>query len=147
MAILPWAPLFACALPTLGWAALGDTTVSITSDIQSLEASARIEPARPIRSTNFKTPTGTLIREFVAPSGVVFAVSWRGPFKPSMALLLGRHFTDYARAPRSPGSSRSRLIIEQPNLVVHAAGHMRAFSGIAFVPQLLPENVVEADLQ
>jgi hypothetical protein len=30
---------------------------------------------------------------------------------------------------------------------VHAAGHMRSFSGIAFVPQLLPQNVVEADLQ
>ena len=96
------APLFACALPTTGWAALGDTTVSIASDMQSLEASGRIEARAAYTVHELKTPTGTLIREFVAPSGVVFAVSWRGPFKPSMALLLGRHFTDYARAPRSP---------------------------------------------
>jgi hypothetical protein len=93
------------------------------------------------------TPTGTVIREFIAPSGVVFAVSWRGPFKPNMTLLLGQYMGKYVRAPRQAGSTRSRLMIEQPDLVVHAAGHMRAFAGIAYVPQLLPANVAEADLQ
>ena len=47
----------------------------------------------------------------------------------------------------APGSTRSRLVIEQPRLVVHAGGHMRSFAGIAYVPQLLPANVAETDLQ
>jgi len=38
-------------------------------------------------------------------------------------------------------------MIEQPDLIVHAAGRMRSFAGIAYVPQLIPANVAEADLQ
>ncbi len=141
------AQLFASAIPSPTWAALGDSVSSITSDTQTLEASARLDARATYTVHELQTPTGTVIREFVAPSGVVFAVTWRGPFKPSMTLLLGQYFGDYAHAPRRPGSSRSRLIIEQPNLIVHAAGRMRSFAGVAFVPQLLPVNVVEADLQ
>ena len=120
----------------------------MTSDSQALKASPRVATRAAFTVHELHTPAGTVIREFVAPSsGVVFAVSWRGPFKPSMPLLLGQSFAEYAHAPRGPGSTRSRLMIEQPNLIVHAAGHMRAFAGIAYVPQLLPANVVESDLQ
>ena len=141
------AQLFALAIPSLSWAALGDSVSSIAADTQTLAASARLDTHSAYTVHELQTPTGTVIREFVAPSGVVFAVSWRGPFKPSMALLLGQYFSVYAHAPRRAGSSRSRLMIEQPNLIVHAAGRMRSFAGIALVPQLLPANVVEADLQ
>jgi hypothetical protein len=139
--------MFASAIPSVSWAALGESVSSVASDSQTLKASARLDTRAAFTVHELQTPTGTVIREFVAPSGVVFAVSWRGPFKPSMALLLGQYFGDYAQAPRRPGSSRSRLLIEQPNLIVHAAGRMRSFVGIAYVPQLLPANVVEADLQ
>jgi hypothetical protein len=145
--VLLFSLLFASAVPSLSWATLGDSVSSVASDSQTLEASARLDARATYTVHELQTPTGTVIREFVAPSGVVFAVAWRGPFKPSMALLLGKYFGDYAHAPRRPGSSRSRLIIEQPNLVVHAAGRMRSFAGIAFVPQLLPVNVAEVDLQ
>ena len=129
------------------WAALGDAVGSVTSDSQVLAARAQVAKHAAFTVQELHTPTGAVIRDFITPSGVVFAVSWRGPFKPSMALLLGRYFGDYARAPRSPGSTRSRLVIEQPQLVVHAGGHMRSFAGIAYVPQLLPAHVTEADLQ
>jgi hypothetical protein len=128
-------------------AALGDAVASVNSDSQLLAARPQVVTRAAFTVQELHTPTGTVIREFVTPSGVVFAVSWRGPFKPSMPLLLGKYFADYARSPRSPGSTRSHLVIEQPQLVVHAGGHMRAFSGIAYVPQLLPANVAEADLQ
>jgi len=139
--------LLAWLVPAPAWAALGDTVTSIAADSQKLKASPRIATRAAFSIHELQTPAGTLIREFVAPSGIVFAVSWRGPFKPSMPLLLGQYLTEYARAPRAPGSTRSRLMIEQPDLIVHAAGRMRSFAGIAYVPQLIPANVAEADLQ
>ena len=139
--------LLAAALAAPCWAALGDLEASVSSDSAKLKASPRVENRPAFTVHELQTPTGTVIREFVAASGVVFAVSWRGPFKPDMNLLLGRYFGAYASAPRSPGSTRSRLMIEQPDLVVHAGGHIRAFAGIAYVPQLLPANVTEGDLQ
>ena len=130
-----------------GWAALGDTVASISTDAVSLKASPRIESRPSFSVHELHTPTGTVIREFVAASGVVFAVSWQGSFKPDMSLLLGRYFAHYASASRSAGSTRSRLMIDQAELIVHAGGHMRWFAGIAYVPQLLPAHVTEEDLQ
>ncbi len=141
------AQLLASAFCAPAWAALGDAVASVAADSQILAARPRAAPRAAFTVQELHTPTGTVIREFVTPSGVVFAVSWRGPFKPSMPLLLGQYFDEYARAPRRAGSTRSRLVIEQPRLVVHAGGHMRSFAGIAYVPQLLPANVAETDLQ
>jgi hypothetical protein len=94
-----------------------------------------------------RLPSGTIVREYLDASGTVFAVTWRGPFKPDLPTLLGRYFDSYASAPRSAGSTRSRLAIDQANLVVRAGGHQRAFVGLAYVPQLLPPGVSVADLQ
>jgi uncharacterized protein DUF2844 len=139
--------LLASVVSAPAWAALGDTVASIAADSQKLKASPRIATRAAFSIHELETPAGTVVREFVAPSGIVFAVAWRGPFKPSMPMLLGQYITEYARAPRTPGSTRSRLMIEQPDLIVHAAGHMRSFTGIAYVPQLLPANIAEADLK
>lgn len=139
--------LLAPVISAPAWAALGETVASIAADSQRLKASPRIAARAAFSIHELETPAGTVVREFVAPSGIVFAVAWRGPFKPSMSMLLGQYITEYARAPRTPGSTRSRLMIEQPDLIVHAAGHMRSFTGIAYVPHLLPANVTEADLQ
>lgn len=144
---LLWSLLLGAVYSAPSRAALGDTVASVTSDSQQLKASVHVSTRTAYTVHELQTPTGTVIREFVAPSGVVFAVSWQGPFKPNMPLLLGRYFDSYANAQRSPNSTRSRAVIEQPDLVVHAGGHMRSFAGIAYVPQLLPANVVEGDLQ
>ena len=38
---------------------------------------------------------GTLVREYVGQSGVVFAVSWHGPHTPDLSSLLGSYFAGY----------------------------------------------------
>ena len=139
--------LLAAALAAPCWAALGDLEASVSSDSAKLKASPRVESRPSFTIHEMQTPAGTVVREFVAASGVVFAVSWRGPLKPDLTLLLGRYFGAYASAPRSPGATRSRLMIDQPDLIVHAGGRVRAFAGIALVPQLLPANVTEEDLR
>ena len=93
-----------------------------------------------------QTGEGITIREFVS-AGVVFAVTWQGPYRPDPRQLFGRYFDSYLNAPRTADSSRTRSRIEQPELVVHSSGHMRAFAGLAYLPNLLPVGVNAGDLQ
>ena len=139
--------LIAGAAPVPSWAALGDAEASVAQDMASMKASRRIAVSGNYTTHELRTVEGTTIREFVSSGGVVFAVSWHGPFKPSMRMLLGAHFDQYGNAPQTSDSSRSRMKIEQPNLIVRSSGHMRSFSGVAFLPQWLPAGVTEQDLK
>ena len=145
--------LAALSLPALWWAApparaaLGDTIASVSTDTARLRAVLRVSGGANYSVHELTTAEGTAIREFVTPAGTVFAVAWRGPFKPDLRLLLGGYFDLYARAPRSTGSTRTQLAVDQPALVVRAGGHMRAFSGVAWVPTLVPAGVVPGELQ
>jgi len=130
-----------------GWAALGEPEASVSVDSGHFRASLHVAGRPSFTVHELRTPTGTVIHEFVSPAGAVFAVSWQGPYMPSMSLLLGQNFQRFANAPRSAGSSRSRLLIDQPDLVVHAGGHIRSYAGIAYLPQLLPAGVSEEQLQ
>ena len=139
-------PALWCAAPP-AMAALGDTAISVSNDSARLKASLRIVGGAGYDVHELATPTGTTIREFVAPAGTVFAVAWRGPFKPELRVLLGAYFDLYVSAPRSAGSTRTQLAIDQPALVVRAGGHMRAFAGVAWVPALVPAGVSSGELQ
>lgn len=140
--------LLLAAGPTApGWAALGEPEASVSADSGHFRASVQVAARPSFTVHELRTPAGTVIREFVAPSGAVFAVSWQGPYMPSLGLLLGQNFQRFANAPRSAGSSRSRLLIDQPDLVVHAGGHIRSYAGLAYLPQLLPAGVSEEQLQ
>ena len=139
-------PALWCAAPP-AMAALGDTAVSVSNDSARFKASLRVVGGASYDVHELATPTGTTIREFVAPAGTVFAVAWRGPFKPDLRVLLGSYFNLYASAPRSAGSTRSHLAIDQQTLIVRAGGHMRAFSGLAWVPELVPAGVNPGELQ
>ena len=136
-----------CSAPAPVRAALGDTETSVSTDMARFKASRRITTHGSFTVHQLQTAENSIIREYISPAGAVFAVSWQGPYKPSMRLLLGPHFDHYASAPRTAGSTRSQLRIDQPNLVVHAVGHIRYFAGVAFVPQLMPADVTEKDLQ
>lgn len=92
-------------------------------------------------------PTGTAVREYVAPSGKVFAVVWEGPVLPDLQQLLGNYFPQYFAVANSGKAGRGPLTIEQPDLVVQSSGRMRAFFGKAYVPQLLPQGVSMDEIQ
>jgi hypothetical protein len=95
-------------------------------------------------------PTGTVVREFVAPSGTVFAVSWHGPFVPDLRQLLGSYFpalVEAAQARRPRGPAHRGLLLQTPGFVVEAGGHMRALFGRAYVPELVPAGLDPSQLQ
>ena len=79
--------LLAACCVTPANAALGDTLATVGADFQQLEAGARGAARTDFSVHELRTPAGTVIREYVGASGVVFAVSWQGPAKPSMPRL------------------------------------------------------------
>ncbi|MBJ6800880.1 DUF2844 domain-containing protein [Geomonas propionica] len=87
--------------------------------------------------------TATTVREYVAPSGVVFAVAWNGLVHPDLKVLLGNYHSDYRKglshAARQPGRRGAKVATER--LVVETWGHMRNLQGRAYLPELLPEGV------
>jgi hypothetical protein len=52
---------------------------------------------------------GTVVKEFVSPAGIVFAVSWQGPSLPNLVQLLGNYFPQFSRqrAPAFAGMGQS----------------------------------------
>jgi hypothetical protein len=136
------------ALPTIAFAALGDNENSIQADQAQMRASVRItrNPAYDVHE--LQAPTGHTIREYVSPSGTVFGVAWQGPSKPDLRQLLGAHFDEFVQASEQmQRHGHGPLVIELPDLVVVSAGHMRAFSGKAYLPQVLPTGTRADDIQ
>ena len=95
---------------------------------------------------------GGLVREFENARGQVFAVTWSGPGKPDLRVLLGRHFATLQQgSPRlGAGAGRAGLrdpvLVSQPDLQIQTSGHMGWFDGVAFVPSLAPAGFATADL-
>jgi hypothetical protein len=136
------------SLPSL--AALGGDADSVEADRAHMNATLTTTKTDAYTMHEISHPNGTLIREYVSPSGRVFGVAWHGSFIPDMRQLLGTYFQQYeaaAKAARAARRGRGPLNIQQPNLVFQNGGHMRAFSGRAYDPGLLPQGVSANDIR
>jgi Protein of unknown function (DUF2844) len=136
------------SLPAL--ASLGGSIDSVQSDQAQMRATTTISAGAAYTVHEMKAPAGTVVREYVSPAGRVFGVSWQGPFIPDLQQLLGDHFERYAAAAKAQREShvgRRPLNIQEPGLVVQTAGHMRAYSGRAYDPGLLPAGVTANDVR
>ncbi len=90
-----------------------------------------------VQTQTVQTVQGDTVVEYADASGMVFAVTWRGPFSPNLAQILGTYFGAYIQATHvvrglTDASSQSA------DIVVHSHGHMRNFDGVAWVPALVP---------
>jgi hypothetical protein len=137
------AAAFAAALsPSLAGATLGEPELSVQTDAAQLQASIKTAEDRALyRVHEIQLPSGTLLREFAAADGNVFAVAWNGPFMPNLRQAFGKYFDIYVAAPKSRISDRKHVQVHQPDLVVEARGHTRAFAGRAYLPTALPVGV------
>ena len=133
--------LFMAALCAPVFAALGGDGASVDSDVSRMKGSLRMTSSAAFTVHEITTPYGTVVREYVSPADKVFAVSWRGPVIPDLRQVLGGYYGQYLQATDAPHAGGHRhLSIEQPGLVVQSSGHMRAFFGRAWAPDLLPQN-------
>ncbi len=130
----------ACALPFAAHATLGQNVSSVDSDQTRLHAVARAATTQSAYSVNLLTlPSGTVVREYVAPSGIVFGVAWEGPTLPDLKSMLGSSFDTYVSATTTRRGTP--LAVSSSDLVVYSSGHLRAFAGHAYLPQAVPTGV------
>jgi hypothetical protein len=138
--------LLAPAVSTPVFAALGADAASIETDRAKMKGESRVSSVAGYSVSELQLPSGTVVREYVSAEGKVFAVTWHGPAMPDLAQTLGTYFEQYKAAAATPHAGHHHLSVEQPEFVAHVGGHMRAWSGQAYVPALLPPNFSVDDI-
>jgi hypothetical protein len=135
-------------IPVPAIAALGEDVASVQADQAHMKAASRKIGAVGSYSVHeMLSPAGAAVREYVSSTGKVFAVTWKGPYQPDIRQLLGKYFTDYSQGAKASHAHHRHLSIQQPGLVIQSSGHMRAFAGRAYIPQLLPEGMAIEEIQ
>jgi hypothetical protein len=120
---------------------------SVEADQQQMNAKRAVQASGKYSVHEITTPYGTVVREYVSPDGKVFGVAWRGPFLPNFQQILGAYYGKFvqgaqdARTEQPRRSRNATLTVEKPELVVHSAGHTRAYAGHAYVPGMVPQGV------
>jgi hypothetical protein len=136
----------AVLIPCLASAALGEPEASVLADSAQLQGSIKESDQGSYRLHEIQLTSGTLVREYAGLDGIVFAITWHGPYVPNLRQVLGRYFDAYVGAARAPHADHHHLRVEQGDLVVEASGHMRAFNGRAYLPQAIPAGLSIGDL-
>jgi hypothetical protein len=128
-------------------ATLGEDASSVPADQTRLQAGLEVVSTAKFAVHRLRLPSGTTIKEYVSPAGMVFAVSWQGPEMPDLQQVLGRYFAAYVDALKSQGAGGVARAAERSGLVVQTGGHMRAFFGRAYVASMLPRGVSAEEIQ
>jgi hypothetical protein len=140
-------------LPIRASAALGGDVGSVVTDQQQMKATRAVRANTRYTVHEITTPYGTIVREYVSPDGKVFGVAWRGPFLPDLQQILGSYYGQFvqgsqeARAAQPRRSRNVPLTVEQPELVLHSGGRMRAYAGHAYVPGMIPQGVAAQEIR
>jgi len=130
-------------------AALGGDAASVASDADALQGVIHSTPLQQYDIHEITSGNGMRLREFLDRNGLVFAVVWSGPAMPDLQKLLGASYQTYTTAVAAanhPGLKRP-LRIATSDLVVESEGHMRAYTGRAYLPALIPAGTSPADLR
>jgi hypothetical protein len=124
-------------------AALGEPVDSIASDQTALAAKRVTKMVSNGYTVQELRSDSVTVREYVAPTGIIFAIAWNGLIHPDLTQLLGSYAGEYQavlqHALREPG--RRNRKVETDQVVVEKWGHMRNLQGRAYVPALIPSGV------
>ncbi|MBV8665272.1 MAG: DUF2844 domain-containing protein [Burkholderiaceae bacterium] len=134
--------------PLPAFASLGGNLSSVNSDQENMKAQSRVTRTAARYSIHESlTPAGTTVREYTSESGTVFGVAWMGPVPPDLRQILGTYFAVYTNAKNVRRAGHRHLLVQQADLVVRSHGHLRAFSGSAYLSNSLPQGVSANDIQ
>jgi hypothetical protein len=142
--------LLALGMPFHAHAALGGQAASIEADRAHMKGTLQTRQNALYSVQEIKNSSGVLVREYVSPSGTVFGVGWQGMYVPDLQQLLGVYFEQYSQGVKVQKASyvgRRPLDLQLPGLVVQMSGHMRAMSGRAYLPELVPLGVKLEELR
>lgn len=132
------------------FATLGADADSIVNDRTKLA----LDRSEPKKFSNFKAEEmvakGLRVRQFVSPSGRVFALAWSGRVDSQLPQLLGSYSKDvqeYEQAhPKRAGRIPYRRV-DAGRVVLEFWDTLRKVEGKAIVPALAPANVTAKDIQ
>ncbi len=130
-------------------AALGSDAASVLADGASMHVEVHSEVRPQYEVFTISTAAGISVREYLNRDGIVFAVKWLGPVPADLQQLLGAHFAAYAAAVAAvahPGIHRS-LRLESSGLIVELGGHLRAYSGRAYLAALIPSGLTAEEFR
>jgi hypothetical protein len=129
-----------CVLSMPAHATLGQGVSTVASDSTWMRAIAHTVTQQSGYAVHRITlPSGTVVREYVSPGGIVFGVAWEGPTLPDLKSILGAAFDQYVAATATRRASP--VAVSTSNLVVFSGGHLRAFAGHAWLPLAVPDGV------
>lgn len=138
------------ALPFSLSASLGRDATSVQEDVAKMQGALHTSNVNSYTLHEIQTPAGVAIKEYASPVGQVFAVTWKGPFHPDLRQLLGPYFDEYVQAVRTQRGQRAGrgpILIQHAGLVVEVSGHLRSFTGRAYIPQQLPAGTRVEDIK
>jgi hypothetical protein len=128
-------------------AELGGTISTIQADQLKMGASRQVTSTSGYQLHEMQSPQGIRVREYASPNGIVFGVTWNGPWMPDLRQLLGPYFNQYMVAAQGKKAARGPVSIQLPGLIVERGGHARSFFGRAYVPQMIPQGVTADAIQ
>jgi hypothetical protein len=146
MPFMKLTPILACSLIVAAvaavpaFAALGEDVSSVQADVARMKGALRVTSTTALAVHEITMSDGTAVREYLSPAGKVFAVAWSGPFMPNLQQMLGTYYPQYEQAASALHYGHRHMAVEAPGLIVQSSGRLRAFSGRAWVPALLPPN-------
>jgi hypothetical protein len=136
--------LLQTAVVSAAYASLGGTPSQFSNATPQRQGARSLAADDTVSTVNYSITestldTGTVVREYADNAGLVFAVSWSGPVLPDLKTLLGGHFDTMSQeAARQPRAGHSQLALDRSDIVIVSSGHMRSFSGRAWIPSALP---------
>lgn len=130
-------------------ATLGEPADSIASDQKALAAVRPTPTVRNSYTIQELRSDAVVVREYISPAGIVFAIAWDGLIHPDLTPLLGSHAGAYEEALRQtpPQRGRRQLGVKTNQIVVEKWGQMRNLQGRAYIPALLPSGVSVDEIQ
>jgi hypothetical protein len=130
-------------------AGLGGDAAGVVADAKALRGAVQFRSAPLFDVHEISAGGGLRVREYVNRDGIVFAVTWTGPVQPDLQQLLLTNFAlyDQARSALTQPGLRRSLRIASADLVVETGGHLRAYSGRAYLPTRIPAGASANDLR
>jgi hypothetical protein len=124
------------------WAGLGGNVDSVEADRTHMAARLSSVATTGYTVHTLSLPNGGVTKEFAGPDGVVFAITWHGAGRPDLRQLLGDRFAVMQSDNATANGRRLRrpLSVNRSDFVVRTGGHPGAFSGLAYLPQLVPQS-------
>ena len=131
-------------------AELGGPVTTVMTDGARMGATSSSASLGSYMRHDLVRPNSATVHEFTNDSGQVFAVTWQGPGKPDLRLLLGASFPALQAstgAGRALHSLRRPPQVNAPDLQIQTGGHLGWFHGVAFIPSLAPAGFAPTDLK